>query len=261
MTPKREKKGPSSSRSIVPAVGADYGRLVSEISGLLERARRTSARAVNGILSAAYWDVGRRIVEFEQDGKARAEYGKELLVNLGNDLTRKHGRGFSWRNIYQMRAFYIGWEILQTPSAKLEAKVKCPAPSGKSATPKWQTPSAKSANALAPISASIRQGPVPVDAFPLSWSQYVRLMAVTNLKARVFYAKEHLTMPGEADPVGIILCSDKDEAVVKYATSGIKTKVFASKYLTNLPDAESLRQEILKAQRLIVAQRKENING
>ena len=71
------------------------------------------------------------------------------------------------------------------------------------------------------------------------------------------YAKEHLTIPGEADPVGIILCSDKDDAVVKYATGGIRTRVFASKYLTNLPAEESLRQEILKAQRLLIARRKE----
>ena len=65
------------------------------------------------------------------------------------------------------------------------------------------------------------------------------------------YAKEHLTMPGEAEPVGIILCSEKDDAVVKYATGGIRARVFASKYLTNLPDAETLRQEIVKTQRAI----------
>ena len=65
------------------------------------------------------------------------------------------------------------------------------------------------------------------------------------------YAKEHLTMPGEAEPVGIILCSEKDDAVVEYATGGIRARVFASKYLTNLPDAETLRQEIVKTQRTI----------
>jgi hypothetical protein len=67
------------------------------------------------------------------------------------------------------------------------------------------------------------------------------------------YAKERLTMPAEADPVGIILCTDKDDAVVKYATGGIRTRVFASKYLTNLPDEETLRREILTTQRAIRA--------
>jgi hypothetical protein len=67
------------------------------------------------------------------------------------------------------------------------------------------------------------------------------------------YVREHLKLPDEADPVGIILCTDKDDAVVKYATGGIRTKVFASKYLTNLPDEETLRREILTTQRAIRA--------
>jgi len=68
---------------------------------------------------------------------------------------------------------------------------------------------------------------------------------------------KHLTLPDEADPIGIILCSYKDEAVVKYATGGIRTKVFASKYLTNLPDEETLRQEILTTQRALQSRWKE----
>jgi predicted nuclease of restriction endonuclease-like (RecB) superfamily len=67
------------------------------------------------------------------------------------------------------------------------------------------------------------------------------------------YAKEHLMMPNEADPVGIILCTDKDDAVVKYATGGIRARVFASKYLTILPEEETLRREIVITQRAIRA--------
>jgi hypothetical protein len=67
------------------------------------------------------------------------------------------------------------------------------------------------------------------------------------------YAREHMMMPGETDPIGIILCSNKDNAVVKYATGGIRTQVFASKYLTNLPDEETLRREILTTQRALRA--------
>jgi hypothetical protein len=66
-------------------------------------------------------------------------------------------------------------------------------------------------------------------------------------------------MPEEADPVGIILCGDKDNAVVKYATGGIRTRVFASKYLTYLlPDKETLQQEIVKTQRLLATRHKED---
>jgi hypothetical protein len=65
------------------------------------------------------------------------------------------------------------------------------------------------------------------------------------------YAKEHLMLPGEAEPVGIILCSDKNDTVVRYATSGINAKVFTSKYLANLPEEATLRAEILKTKRVL----------
>ena len=60
------------------------------------------------------------------------------------------------------------------------------------------------------------------------------------------YAKEHLKEPDENDPVGIILCSDKDDAVVHYSMGHMPAKVFASRYMTDLPDAETLRREILE---------------
>jgi hypothetical protein len=72
------------------------------------------------------------------------------------------------------------------------------------------------------------------------------------------YARENLKLPDESDPVGIILCGGKNEALVRYATGGIKAKVFASKYLTILPDEETLRQEILRTRQLLEARRKDN---
>jgi hypothetical protein len=65
------------------------------------------------------------------------------------------------------------------------------------------------------------------------------------------YLREHTMEPGENDPVGIILCSEKDDAVVHYAMGGIKANVFASQYLTELPDPETLRQEIVSTQHAI----------
>jgi predicted nuclease of restriction endonuclease-like (RecB) superfamily len=65
------------------------------------------------------------------------------------------------------------------------------------------------------------------------------------------YVREHMLEPGENDPVGMILCSAKDDAVVHYAMGGIRAKVFASQYLTALPDAETLRQEIVSTRRAI----------
>ena len=101
-----------------------YRGLLSGLSTLLEDARRGVARAANSILTTTYWEIGRQIVAFEQGGKARAEYGEALLHRLADDLTAAHGQGFSERNLRQMRTFYRGWEIWQTPSAELRARAK-----------------------------------------------------------------------------------------------------------------------------------------
>ncbi len=166
----------------------EYSRLVAEISGLLEQARRGAARSVNAILTATYWEIGRRIVEHEQGGMPRAGYAEELINLLSVDLTTQHGRGFSARNLYQMRLFYSGWEILQTPSAKFEARAKFLIVSQESATTKVQTPSGKSLILQTP-SAKLRPSALS-DVFPLSWSHYVRLMSVEKPHARLFYESE-----------------------------------------------------------------------
>ena len=101
-----------------------YQSLIRGISRLLESARRNAARAVNTVLTVTYWEVGRRIIEFEQKGKARAAYGEKLLERLSCDLTRQLGRGFSERNLEQMRLFYLKWPISQTVSAKSKNPAK-----------------------------------------------------------------------------------------------------------------------------------------
>jgi len=414
------KKIRASGKSIVVS-GGDYGRLVTDISGLLEQARRGAARAVNAVLTATYWEIGRRIVEHEQGGAARAEYGESLLILLARDLTSKHGRGFSKSNLFLMRAFFLGWEIFQTPSGIFEARAKFQTVSGKSELA--QTPSAKfeasvicptvsskldggkvqTVSGLSPIAkmrdASLTRPLIPA-AFPLSWSHYTRLLSVDKPHARAFYEaeairggwsvrqldrqigtqffertahsknpaallargqqarpedavsveeevrspylleflnlkdeyseseleealvrhletfllelgagftfvarqkririgdewyrmdlllfhrrlrclvvidlkvgkfthadagqmnlylnyiREHMMEPGENAPAGLILCSAKDDAVAHYAMGGIQAKVFATRYLTALPDAETLRQEIVATQHALEA--------
>ena len=72
-------------------------------------ARRSSARAVNAVMTAAYWEIGRRVVEFEQRGKRRAEYGEELIVRLSADLVNRFGRGFGISQVKMMRQFYLAY--------------------------------------------------------------------------------------------------------------------------------------------------------
>lgn len=97
---------------------ARYTQLVGEASRLLEVARRSTARAVNAVMTATYWELGRRIVEFEQGGEKRAAYGEQVLERLAADLTARFGRGFSLRNLRSFRLFYLNWPIRQTLSAE-----------------------------------------------------------------------------------------------------------------------------------------------
>ena len=103
---------------------APYEAVFGDASKIIDAARESAARSVNAAMTAAYWLIGRRIVEFEQSGEERAEYGAALIERLAEDLTVQFGRGFSLRNIYNMRLFYLAHptdRILQTPSAKLAA--------------------------------------------------------------------------------------------------------------------------------------------
>ena len=81
-------------KAIWQTPSAEYGGLIGGIAELLETARRTAARTVNALMTATYWEIGRRIVEFEQRGEKRAVYGEELLRKLSTDLVSRFGRGF-----------------------------------------------------------------------------------------------------------------------------------------------------------------------
>ncbi len=97
----------------------NYNALISDIGNLFNTGRQKAFQRVNKILIETYWNIGKRIVEFEQAGKEKAEYGSELLKKLSKDLKNLYGRGFSKSNIYLMRQFYIQFPKFQTLSGKL----------------------------------------------------------------------------------------------------------------------------------------------
>jgi predicted nuclease of restriction endonuclease-like (RecB) superfamily len=400
------------------AVSPDYSGLVSDVSGLLEAARRASVRTVNAFMTATYWEVGRRIVEFEQGGEKRAGYGEELLDRLATDLNSRFGRGFSRRNLQSMRQFYgfaPAEQIWQTLTAKLATQERLQVPSGESTggkkrttttfdsgePPIAQTLTAKSADAIRPPASGTA---APLFAltdlarvFPLPWSHYVllisrsrspeafafyhtealrggwsvrqlarqidsqfyerialsrnksamlakgakpqpgdavsaeeeirhplvleflglrdeysetaledalirhletfllelgndfafvgrqrrlriddewyrvdllffhrrlRCLVIFDLKLGRFthadagqmhvylnYAREHWSQPGENPPVGVILCSGKGEALVRYATDALPTKLLVREYLTALPNEQVLAAELEKTRK------------
>ena len=160
----------------------DYATVHGDIVALLEGARHAAARSVNALMTASYWEIGRRIVEFEQGGQERAEYGSALLKRLSVDLTARFGRGFGIYNLQQMRLFYQTWSVEQ---------IHWTLSNNSSAAPVRQIPSGEFALAET-------QARVPLDlstlaqAFPLSWSAYVCLLSVKNEHARSFYETEAL---------------------------------------------------------------------
>jgi len=97
----------------------EYDKLIYSIGKLLENARKNVAKTVNTILIETYWKIGKQIIEYEQKGKERANYGEELLKRLSKDLTDKYGRGFSRSNLQYMRLFYLKYPKCQTVSGKL----------------------------------------------------------------------------------------------------------------------------------------------
>ena len=209
-------------KSAMPAATGDYSGLVSGVSELLEAARRASVRTVNAFMTATYWEVGRRIVEFEQGGENRAEYGKELLKQLADDLTSRLGRGFGAVNFSYMKRFYTSFppaQIFQTLSEKSSppifqtlsgistGEIRATPSLESGEAPIAQTLSAKSvAPDIRSTPSSISETPKKMQtpsaqfnltdlarAFPLPWSHYVLLISRSRSpEAFAFYHAEAL---------------------------------------------------------------------
>ena len=155
-------------------VSETYDKIRAGIVDLLKTARSSVARNVNSIMTAAYWEIGRRIVTLEQRGEYRAEYGEQLIDRLAGDLTRQFGRGFGRANLRQMRAFYRAWpepQIRQTLSGELATSSNI-----------------SDIRKLSSTSASL------TESFALPWSAYVRLLSVKRPEARSFYEAEALRL-------------------------------------------------------------------
>lgn len=180
-------------KPIVNSSGLDaqYQSIFGDVSRIIDSARQSAARSVNAVMTAAYWLIGQHIVEFEQSGEERAEYGAALIKRLSADLTQRFGRGFGTVNLSQMKRFYLVWSperILQTPSEI------SPTPIGRIFDAAiLQTASEELEDSENLPSASTESSlPSIASRFPLPWSAYVRLLSVKNMRAREFYEAEAL---------------------------------------------------------------------
>lgn len=149
---------------------AGYGEVLTDVTELLEMARRTAARATNAVMTVTYWEIGRRIVKCEQGGKERAGYGQALLVRLSNDLKSRFGRGFGVDNLELFRAFYIAYP--QDQSAFVQEK------------------NSESSIRILPLARDAKQNSESLfrnfsrsqilEIFPLPWTHYARLIRRTR---------------------------------------------------------------------------------
>jgi predicted nuclease of restriction endonuclease-like (RecB) superfamily len=96
-----------------------YNDLLENIGQTIEIARQNAVKAVNTELVKSNWEIGRHIIEFEQHGNERAEYGSDLLSKLSKDLKLRYGKGFGRRNVLDMRRFYLTYQKWQAVPAKL----------------------------------------------------------------------------------------------------------------------------------------------
>ena len=105
-----------SEMTIVNQQNPEYQELIHQIGRDLETGRQQFVIAVNNVMVRTYWTIGQHIVEYEQKGQEKAEYGSRLLKQLAEDLTEQYGNGFSKSNVFSMRRFYLFYPKFQTVS-------------------------------------------------------------------------------------------------------------------------------------------------
>ncbi|MDR2563209.1 MAG: PDDEXK nuclease domain-containing protein [Prevotellaceae bacterium] len=151
---------------IISQNGNHYNALVGQIGDLLQQGRQRAAYVVNNILVQTYWQIGKYIVEFEQGGSEKSEYGSKLLDKLSKDLTALYGRGFSRSNLIYIRKLYIVYQINETVSNKLND------------------------NPLSIGETLFHQFPKPVLSERLHWGHYFQILKSDNDLEISFYTRQ-----------------------------------------------------------------------
>ncbi|MCK5243366.1 DUF1016 family protein [bacterium] len=347
------------SKSAKKIAGSDYASLSKGIIELIEKARHSAARSINLILTATYWEVGRRIVEHTQKGQKRADYGESILIKLSDDLTSEFGRGFSVDNLQRMRLFYLKYATLSRKSVfdnsaglfrlswshyvhlltyikddnaydfyekeairggwsirQLHRQVNSKYYARYCISKNKAAIKAKSQHTIKKVtttSEEIIKDPYVLEFLNLDdgckeselekalidhletfllelgndftfvgrqkkmrldtdwyfvdlvmFNRKLKCLVLIELKTRELkpadvgqmhmylnFAADQWTSPDENPPVGLILCTEKNHSVAKYALSGLPHKVHAADYTLQLPDEKVLAREIEKTKRLL----------
>jgi predicted nuclease of restriction endonuclease-like (RecB) superfamily len=140
--------------------------LFHQVAELLQNARQQVLRTVNSTMTYTYFEIGRMIVEEEQNGKDRAEYGKQVLKGLSEQLTEEFGKGYGVRNLEFIRKFYLTYSNSSTLTQIIEIQ------------------------SLLPLNTDDEKTKSPISFFKLTWTHYVFLMRIDDEKERSFYEIE-----------------------------------------------------------------------
>ena len=268
-----KKKPPATNRTAVAKTKpADLASLITEVRSLIQSARRGVASVVDTFQAMTNFEIGRRIVEHEQKGAKRAAYGQELLKQLSLRLTEEFGKGFSRSNLEYMRKFFLLWQDRVSQISQH--------PTGNSPLPRiQQTPSVE----LAAIGISQQPAGKFSRPFTLSWTHYVELVSIKDSDERSFYEIEatssgwsvpelrrqkasclyerlslsrdkagmyvnyydrEVKLPDENPTIGLLLCKEKKDAVVKL-TLPKGANIHAKEYQLYFPSKELLREKLL----------------
>jgi hypothetical protein len=215
---------------------ASSSPLYEQVREILQAARAKTYAAVNAAMVDAYWSIGEAIVAV-QGGKEKADYGDELLVELSNRLTPEFGKGFDQSNLRNMRKFYLTFPIrdalrheLSWTHYRLLLKVQ-----NQTARQFYLEEAIKS-------QWSTRQLARQINSF-----FYERLLSSSDKDA----VSQELCNEGDNPTIGLVLCADKSDNIVKYTLPEGNEQIFAPKYILYLPTEDELKHELAETMSII----------
>jgi hypothetical protein len=236
--------------------------IYQNIRTVLVTARQKVYSAVNTAMVEAYWEIGRQIMEAQEN--KRAEYGAGLLKYLSSRLTEEFGKGFTQTNLKYMRQFYEAFPISHTLCDQLS----------------WshyrllmKIDDASRLELGKGFSFVARQKRITLDGdhfyIDLVFYNYIlKCFVLIDLKTSklthqdigqidfyVRYFDDQIKLPEDNPTLGIILCTEKNESMVKYSVLSDKDSLFASKYMLYLPTEEELKKELERERLLIESQK------
>ena len=220
---------------------------------ILETARRHVYATANTAMVQAYWNIGKRIVE-QQGGNERAEYGAQLIKELSMQLTADFGKGFTIANLKNMRQFYLTYPIGYAVSSQLtwtHYRMLMRVQSDEAR--KWYTEETircqwSSRQLDRQISTLYYERLLMSrDRSAVKQEADRKLAEVMDTYVRIY--DELQRIEGDNPTIGIILCSEKNEAVAHYSILNDNNRLYASKYRLTLPTAEELQEYIVQERR------------